>query len=261
MARGMLHGFDYAAIAPGPSALLLPAANFVLGLEDGKKRWFDVVLAITKAFSLCGTLDEAIALREEIAFFQAIKSVIAKATTTDKKLARRSARTQCSSRSSTTRWSPRASRISSSSPAWIGRTSDSCPMRFWKRSAIYRSATSPSSCCRNCSMTRSSRAAVPTWSWRRSSATDCLPALNRYRNRAIESAQVIEELIAMAKEFREAAQARREPRTERVRARLLRRVGEQRKRGARAGRRGAEEDRVRADGEAAQQRDRGLAEA
>src|SRR5262249_36425875 len=30
-------------------------------------------------------------------------------------------------------------------------------------------------------------------------------ALNRYRNRAIESAQVIEELIAMAQEFREAA--------------------------------------------------------
>ena len=30
-------------------------------------------------------------------------------------------------------------------------------------------------------------------------------ALNRYRNRAIESAQVIEELIAMAMEFREAA--------------------------------------------------------
>ena len=32
-----------------------------------------------------------------------------------------------------------------------------------------------------------------------------LAALNRYRSRAIESAQVIEELIAMAKEFREAA--------------------------------------------------------
>jgi hypothetical protein len=45
------------------------------------------VLGITQAFSLCGTLDEAAALREEIAFFQAIKSVIAKSTTSDKKLA------------------------------------------------------------------------------------------------------------------------------------------------------------------------------
>src|SRR6185369_16235980 len=58
-----------------------------LGLENGKKRWFDVVVAITKAFSLCGTMDEAISLREEVAFFQAIKIVIAKATETDKKLA------------------------------------------------------------------------------------------------------------------------------------------------------------------------------
>lgn len=32
-----------------------------------------------------------------------------------------------------------------------------------------------------------------------------LDALNRYRSRAVESAQVIEELIALAKEFREAA--------------------------------------------------------
>ena len=58
----------------------------MLGLEEGKKRWADVVLAITKAFSLCGTLDEAIVLSEEIAFFQAIKAVIAKATESDKKL-------------------------------------------------------------------------------------------------------------------------------------------------------------------------------
>ncbi len=86
VARGMLHGFDYWGYRTQPIALLLPSANFVLGLEDGKKRWSDVVLAITKAFSLCGTLDEAIELREEIAFFQAIKGVIAKATETEKKL-------------------------------------------------------------------------------------------------------------------------------------------------------------------------------
>jgi type I restriction enzyme R subunit len=86
VARGLLHGFDFGAYRTKAAALLLPAANFVLGLEEGKKRWADAVLAITKAFSLCGTLDEAIVLREEIAFFQAIKAVIAKATESDKKL-------------------------------------------------------------------------------------------------------------------------------------------------------------------------------
>ena len=41
--------------------------------------------AVVKAFSLCGTLDEAGALRKEIAFFSAIKAAIAKFTTVDKK--------------------------------------------------------------------------------------------------------------------------------------------------------------------------------
>jgi type I restriction enzyme R subunit len=87
VARGMLHGFNYEAYRTKPLALLLPAANHILQQEDGKQWWFDAVLGITRAFSLCGTLDEAADLREEIAFFQAIRGVIAKSTTSDKKLA------------------------------------------------------------------------------------------------------------------------------------------------------------------------------
>src|SRR5690606_30844516 len=34
--------FDYSAYRTQATNLLLPAANFVLGLEDGKKRWADV---------------------------------------------------------------------------------------------------------------------------------------------------------------------------------------------------------------------------
>ena len=41
--------------------------------------------SITKAFSLCSTLDEAAPLRKEIAFFSAIKAAIIKHTTVDKK--------------------------------------------------------------------------------------------------------------------------------------------------------------------------------
>jgi hypothetical protein len=54
---------------------------------------------------------------------------------------------------------------------------------------------------------------------------------------------------------------RREAGPERVGARFLRCSGQQRECRTRAGRRRAEEDRVRADGETAQQHDRGLAEA
>ena len=61
------------------------AANHILGLDDGKKRFLDAMAAITKAFSLCSTLDAAAPLRKEIAFFSAIKAAIIKHTTVDKK--------------------------------------------------------------------------------------------------------------------------------------------------------------------------------
>ncbi len=77
--RNMYHGFDYSEYKTKAHMLLAPAANHILGLEDGKKRYLDEVLALTKAFSLCGTLDEAQEYKEEIAFFQAVKSIIQKA--------------------------------------------------------------------------------------------------------------------------------------------------------------------------------------
>ncbi len=77
----MYHGFDYTEFPTKAHMLLAPAANHILGLEDGKKRYFDEVLALTKAFSLCGTLDEAKEHKEEIAFFQAVKAVMQKAGT------------------------------------------------------------------------------------------------------------------------------------------------------------------------------------
>lgn len=84
--QNLYHGFDYSAYMTKAHQLLAPAANHILGLEDGKKRYADEVLALTKAFSLCGTLDEAKAHKEEIAFFQAVKAIIQKSgrTTTGK---------------------------------------------------------------------------------------------------------------------------------------------------------------------------------
>ena len=78
--RNLYHGFDYSSFMTKAHMLLVPCANFILGLEDGKKRYLDEVLALTKAFSLCGTLDDAKEHKEEIAFFQAVKSVIQKAS-------------------------------------------------------------------------------------------------------------------------------------------------------------------------------------
>ncbi|WP_251962026.1 type I restriction endonuclease subunit R [Pseudomonas sp. Marseille-Q5299] len=76
--RSLLYGFDYGDFLTGGHKLLAGAANHVLGLEDGKKRFADNALAMSKAFTLCCTLDEAKAVREEVAFLQAIKVLLTK---------------------------------------------------------------------------------------------------------------------------------------------------------------------------------------
>lgn len=95
--RAMLHGFDYSDFKTGGHKTLAGAANHVLGLpseskdktgkpvRDGKKRFADAALAMSKAFSLCCTLDEAKALREEVAFMQAVKVILTKRDITAQK--------------------------------------------------------------------------------------------------------------------------------------------------------------------------------
>jgi type I restriction enzyme R subunit len=85
--RGMLHGYDYSDFLTGGHRCLAGAANHILGLKDGKKRFADVALAMSKAFSLCCTLDEAKAVREEVAFMQAVKIILTKRELSDKKKA------------------------------------------------------------------------------------------------------------------------------------------------------------------------------
>jgi type I restriction enzyme R subunit len=76
--RAMLHGFDYTNFMTAGHRLLAGAANHILGIKDGKKRFADVALAMSKAFTLCCTLDEAKAVREEVAFLQGVKVILTK---------------------------------------------------------------------------------------------------------------------------------------------------------------------------------------
>ena len=76
--RAMLHGFDYSDFLTTGHKRLAGAANHVLGQKDGKKRFADTALAMSKAFTLCCTLDEAKAVREEVAFLQAVKVILTK---------------------------------------------------------------------------------------------------------------------------------------------------------------------------------------
>ncbi len=88
--HALLHGCDYSDFLTGGHSSLARAANHVLGLKpeggkDGKHRFADTTLALTQAFSLCCTLDEAKAVREEVAFMQAVKVILTKRDITAKK--------------------------------------------------------------------------------------------------------------------------------------------------------------------------------
>jgi len=83
--HGMLHGFDYSAFAHDALKLLPGVMNHILALEDGKKRFLDVMAAINKAYTLCGTMDEAGPLKKEIAFLGAVKNAMIKFTSIDKR--------------------------------------------------------------------------------------------------------------------------------------------------------------------------------
>ena len=88
--HSMLHGCDTSDFLTGGHQTLARAANHILGLreaggKDGKRRFADTTLALTQAFSLCCTLDEAKAVREEVAFMQAVKVILTKRDITAKK--------------------------------------------------------------------------------------------------------------------------------------------------------------------------------
>ena len=82
VARGMMHGFDWSAwhTSTGKQRLqILPAAQqHIYEQDDGKKRFCKTVSDMSKAFSLCATVDDAVALRDEIAFYQCIQSALLK---------------------------------------------------------------------------------------------------------------------------------------------------------------------------------------
>ena len=83
--QALLHGFDYSDFLTGGHKTLAKTANHVLGIKEGKKRFCDTALAMSKAFTLCCTLDEAKAAREEVAFFQAVKVLLTKKEISGKK--------------------------------------------------------------------------------------------------------------------------------------------------------------------------------
>jgi len=201
----MLHGVDYGDFRTKAWQLLPAVANHVLGLDDGKKRLADTVLAASKAFALCCTLDEALAHRDELAFLQAVKAALTKHGGTDKKLTdeqKEHALRQIISRAVVSDEVIDIFTAAGLKRPDIGVLSDEFleDVRHMKE--------------RNLAVELLERllkgeikSRFKTNVVQEAKFSELLQqSLTRYRNRAIETAQVIEELIEMAKKFQEAAQ-------------------------------------------------------
>jgi type I restriction enzyme R subunit len=203
--HSMMHGVDYTEFRTKAWQLLPAVANHVLGLEDGKKRFADTVLAASKAFALCCTLDEALVYRDELAFLQAVKAALTKHEGTDKKLTdeqKEHALRQIISRAVVSDEVIDIFAAAGLKCPNIGVLSDEFleDVRHMKE--------------RNLAVELLERllkgeikSRFKTNVVQSAKFSELLQqSLTRYRNRAVETAQVIEELIQMAKRFQEAAQ-------------------------------------------------------
>jgi len=207
--RAMLHGFDYSGFLTGGHRVLAGAADHVLGLaagkeRDGKKRFADHALAMSHAFSLCCTLAEAKAHRDEVAFMQAVKVILTKR--------------EASAQRKTDEQRDLAIRQIISSAVVSGEVVDIFAavgldkpnIGLLDDDFLAQVNNLPE---KNLAVELLERLLQGEIKSRFASNvvqdrkfSDLLAdVIRRYQNRSIETAQVMEELIAMAKKFREAA--------------------------------------------------------
>jgi len=85
--KQMFYGFAYQEYYKADTSrklsIILEAEEHILGIEDGKKRFIDEVTALSKAYSIAVPHEQAMAIKDEVAFFQAVKARLAKFDKTD----------------------------------------------------------------------------------------------------------------------------------------------------------------------------------
>ncbi|MDT4952779.1 MAG: type restriction enzyme subunit [Acidobacteriota bacterium] len=204
----MMHGFDYTNWTTGTPAQrlsLLPAAmEHVLEQQDGKKRFMDAVTALARSFALAVPHEQALAIRDDVAFFQAIRAGFTKATVTDRKTREDldSAIRQIVSRAVVSNEivdifhaaGLKSPDISILSDEFLAEVRD-LPQRNLAVELLRKL------------LSDDIKARARTNLVQARSFADLLErSILRYQNRSIEAAAIIEELVALAKEIREANQ-------------------------------------------------------
>jgi type I restriction enzyme R subunit len=200
VARDLLHPVDWSEFRTRALTLLPDCLEQILEQEDGKRRYADTVLQMTKAFALCGTLDEALELSPEIAFHQAVRAPLIKGENPDppKRDINYELR-QLVSQAVVGEGVADVFKLAGLESPDISILSEGFLKEVMKMPHKNLAVELLQRLIKDEVKTKFKTNVV-----KQRKFSDLLEqSLGKYANRAIEAAQVIEELIAMAKQFRE----------------------------------------------------------
>ena len=203
---GLFHGFDrsrWTTGTPQERLALLPAAQeHILAQENGKDRCIQAVRDLSRAFALAVPHEDAMRIRDDVAFFQAVRSVLTKRSATE---ARPEEELEHAVRQIISRAVASEGVIDIFAAAGLEKPDISilsdeflAEVRGMKRRNL--AVELLQKLLKGELAARRRKNVVQA----RSFADMLEETLRRYQNRAVEAAQVIEELIQLAREMREA---------------------------------------------------------
>ena len=203
---GLFHGFDRSKWVTGSSterlSLLPVAQEHVLAQENGKDRFVQAVRELSQAFALAVPHDDAIHIRDDVAFFQAVQAVLVKRSPAE---ARPEEDLDHAVRQIISRAVAPGEVLDIFSAAGLDKPDISIlseeflaevrgmPQRNLAVELLQKLLKGEISARRQKNIVQA-----------RSFAEMLEQTLHRYQNRAIEATQVIEELLQLARELREA---------------------------------------------------------
>ena len=205
--RDLLHGFDYRGLLSATTTErmsgIAQAMECILAQEGGKKRYLQTVAALSKAFALAVPHDEALAIRDEVGLFQEIRANLVKATVSNAE------RSPEEMEAAVRQLVSRAVSSTEVVDIFAAAGLDKPDISILSDEFLAEVRELPQ---RNLALellkkllndeirTQMRKNVVQA----RAFSEMLEKAVNKYHNRAIAAAEVIEELIALAKELREA---------------------------------------------------------
>lgn len=205
--RNMFHGFDWSHWTGGTAAqklgLLPNAQEHILNQEDGKKRYLRAVTNLTSAFALAVPHEKALLIRDDVSFFQAVRSVLAKSDVQQRgpKIDQEHAIRQIVSNAIASTEVVDIFAAAGLKKPDISILSDDFLAEVQKMPQRNLAVELLQKLMNNEIKSSSKKNVVQSRLFSEMLAN----AIRKYQNRAIEAAQVIEELIGLARQMRESA--------------------------------------------------------